>query len=144
MNGAHPVGRCSALVACVLACSGAARAPQGVIPDHALNGVTEWAYGVRDWLEAATYLPLYTRSADGRLFCMYVKSGMMRSTPSSSGSGNITPASTTIVVSAQVSASMFMPNSPSPPRDTTSSIGTVGASTSRTRSLAEPVREGSR
>src|SRR2546421_7874323 len=26
MNGAHPVGRCSALVACVLACSGAARA----------------------------------------------------------------------------------------------------------------------
>src|SRR2546430_2161802 len=109
MNGAHPVGRCSALVACVLACSGAARAqtdeiqvydaeiaapgrfnltwhnnftpsgrrraafPQGVIPDHALNGVTEWAYGVRDWLEAATYLPLYTRSADGRLLFDGVK-----------------------------------------------------------------------
>src|SRR5437764_12389558 len=109
MNGAHPVGRCSALVACVSACSGAARAqtyeiqvydaeiaapgrfnltwhnnftpsgrrraafPQGVIPDHALNGVTEWAYGVRDWLEAATYLPLYTRSADGRLLFDGVK-----------------------------------------------------------------------
>src|SRR5256885_2216123 len=73
MNGAHPVGRCSALVACVLACSGAARAPQGVIPDHALNGVTEWAYGVGDWLEAATYLPLDTRSADGRLLFDGVK-----------------------------------------------------------------------
>src|SRR5439155_25491961 len=47
---------------------------------------------------------------------------MIRSTPSSSGSGNITPASTTIVVSPHVSASMFMPNSPSPPSATTSSI----------------------
>src|ERR1700730_17060841 len=46
----------------------------------------------------------------------------MRSTPSSSGSGNITPASTTIVVSPHVSASMFIPNSPSPPSATTSSI----------------------
>jgi hypothetical protein len=109
MNGAHPVGRCSALVACVLAWSGAARAqtdeiqvydaeitapgrfnltwhnnftpsgrrraafPQGVIPDHALNGVPEWAYGLRDWLEAGTYLPLYTRSADGRLLFDGVK-----------------------------------------------------------------------
>src|SRR5438876_5870765 len=48
---------------------------------------------------------------------------MMRSTPSRSGSGNITPASTTTVVSPEVSASMFMPNSPSPPSATTSSIG---------------------
>src|SRR3954453_21629578 len=47
---------------------------------------------------------------------------MIRSTPSSSGSGNITPASTTTVVSPQVSASMFIPNSPSPPSATTSSI----------------------
>ena len=51
-----------------------------------------------------------------------VRSGMIRSTPSSSGSGNITPASTTIVVSPHVSASMFMPNSPRPPSATTSSI----------------------
>ena len=56
------------------------------------------------------------------LLLRYVRSGMIRSTPSSSGSGNITPASTTIVVSPQVSASMFMPNSPSPPRGTISSI----------------------
>src|SRR5436190_7933723 len=47
---------------------------------------------------------------------------MIRSTPSISGSGNITPASTTIVVSPQLSASIFMPNSPSPPKGTTSSI----------------------
>src|SRR4030095_15393440 len=38
---------------------------------------------------------------------------MIRSTPSSSGSGNITPASTTMVVSAHEIASMFIPNSPS-------------------------------
>src|SRR5262245_5426739 len=48
---------------------------------------------------------------------------MIRSTPSSSGSGNITPASTTMVVSAHEIASMFMPNSPSPPSATISSIG---------------------
>src|SRR3954447_20608821 len=54
---------------------------------------------------------------------------MIRSTPSSSGSGNITPASTTIVVSAQVSASMFIPNSPSPPSATTSSILTLAVRT---------------
>ena len=40
---------------------------------------------------------------------------MIRSTPSSSGSGNITPASTTIVVSPQATTIMFMPNSPRPP-----------------------------
>jgi hypothetical protein len=27
---------------------------------HALNGVTEWAYGVNDWWELGLYLPLYT------------------------------------------------------------------------------------
>jgi hypothetical protein len=94
---------CAALLACVLAWAGAARAqtdeiqvydaeitapgqfnltwhnnftpsgrrqpafPGGIIPDHALNGVPEWAYGVTDWLEAGTYLPVYTRSSDGRL-----------------------------------------------------------------------------
>src|SRR5947209_8775561 len=68
---------------------------------------------------------------------------MIRSTPSSSGSGNITPASTTIVVSSQLSASMFMPNSPSPPSDTTSSIrlrnaDLVGAVPGGTGSTKEP------
>ena len=47
---------------------------------------------------------------------------MIRSTPSRSESGNITPASTTMVVSPQVNAIMFMPNSPSPPSGTISSI----------------------
>src|SRR3954463_9400746 len=68
---------------------------------------------------------------------------MIRSTPSSSGSGNITPASTTIVVSAQLSASMFMPNSPSPPRGTTSSIKNRNASTVLDLFLAERSRVGS-
>ena len=27
----------------------------------------EWAYGVTDWFEAGTYLPVYTRTSDGRL-----------------------------------------------------------------------------
>jgi hypothetical protein len=39
----------------------------GVIPNHALNGVTEWAYGVTDWFEAGLYLPLYTVTSGGAL-----------------------------------------------------------------------------
>ncbi len=39
---------------------------------------------------------------------------MIRSTPSSSGSGNITPASTRMAVSPQAITIMFMPNSPTP------------------------------
>jgi hypothetical protein len=100
---------CSALLACVLAWAGEARAqtdeiqiydaeiaapglfnltwhnnftpsgrrqaafPAGNIPDHALNGVPEWAYGVTDWLETGTYLPVYTRTSDGRLLFDAVK-----------------------------------------------------------------------
>ncbi len=30
--------------------------------NHALNGVTEWAYGVNNWWEVGLYLPLYTIS----------------------------------------------------------------------------------
>ena len=40
-----------------------ARAPEnpgGVVPNHSLNGVTEWAYGLARWSEAGLYLPLYT------------------------------------------------------------------------------------
>lgn len=43
----------------------AAEEPGGVIPDHTLNGVPEWAYGVTDWFEAGLYLPLYSITGDG-------------------------------------------------------------------------------
>ena len=39
--------------------------PGGVIPNHSLNGVPEWAYGVTDWFEAGLYLPLYTVNGNG-------------------------------------------------------------------------------
>jgi hypothetical protein len=41
--------------------------PGGVVPNHALNGVPEWAYGVAPWMEAGLYLPLYSYAADGAL-----------------------------------------------------------------------------
>ena len=41
--------------------------PGGVVPDHALNGVPEWAYGVTSWFEAGLYLPIYTLTRDGEL-----------------------------------------------------------------------------
>src|SRR6266704_3437244 len=43
-------------------------------------------------------------------------SGMTRSTPRSSDSGNIMPASMTMISSPSRSAIMFIPNSPRPPR----------------------------
>jgi hypothetical protein len=36
------------------------RFPGGLVPDHTLNGVPEWAYGVTDWFEQGLYLPLYS------------------------------------------------------------------------------------
>lgn len=47
--------------------------PGGIIPNHALNGVPEWAYGVTDWFEAGTYLPVYTVTNDGQLLFDSVK-----------------------------------------------------------------------
>jgi hypothetical protein len=47
--------------------------PGGIIPNHALNGVPEWAYGVTDWFEAGAYLPVYTLTGDGRLLFDGVK-----------------------------------------------------------------------
>jgi hypothetical protein len=41
--------------------------PGGIVPNHALNGVPEWAYGVAPWLEAGLYLPLYSLAGDGAL-----------------------------------------------------------------------------
>jgi hypothetical protein len=40
--------------------------PGGIVPNHALNGVVETAYGVNDWLELGLYLPLYSLTGDGR------------------------------------------------------------------------------
>lgn len=37
----------------------------GIVPEHALNGVPEWAYGVTPWMEAGLYLPLYSVTPDG-------------------------------------------------------------------------------
>src|SRR5215831_8596918 len=39
----------------------------GIVPDHALNGVPEWAYGVTPWFEAGLYLPVYTFTRDSKL-----------------------------------------------------------------------------
>ena len=41
--------------------------PGGIVPDHALNAVPEWAYGVSEWLEVGMYLPVYTITRDGEL-----------------------------------------------------------------------------
>ncbi len=41
--------------------------PGAIVPDHALNGVPEWAYGVTDWFEAGMYLPVYSHTDDNRL-----------------------------------------------------------------------------
>jgi hypothetical protein len=38
----------------------------GVVPNHTLNGVPEWAYGVTDWLELGAYVPLYSWTGNGR------------------------------------------------------------------------------
>jgi hypothetical protein len=45
----------------------AAQEPGGIIPNHSLNGVPEFAYGVTGWFEAGLYLPLYTLTGDGSL-----------------------------------------------------------------------------
>jgi len=37
----------------------------GIVPDHSLNGVAEWAYGMAPWLEGGLYFPLYSITRDG-------------------------------------------------------------------------------
>jgi hypothetical protein len=39
--------------------------PGAIVPEHALNGVPEWAYGVTRWFEAGLYLPLYSIDRNG-------------------------------------------------------------------------------
>jgi hypothetical protein len=41
--------------------------PGGIVPNHALNGVPEWGFGVTPWFEAGLYLPVYTLTNDGAL-----------------------------------------------------------------------------
>jgi len=41
--------------------------PGGVVPQRSVNGAFEWAYGVSDWFEAGTYLPVYTLTPDRKL-----------------------------------------------------------------------------
>jgi hypothetical protein len=38
----------------------------GIAPNHALNGVPEWALGIIEWLELGAYVPVYSRTGDGR------------------------------------------------------------------------------
>jgi hypothetical protein len=47
--------------------------PGGVVPNHTLNGVPEWAYGVKPWLEVGAYVPIYSYTASGRLLFEGVK-----------------------------------------------------------------------
>jgi hypothetical protein len=47
--------------------------PGGVVPDHTLNGVTEWAYGVTPWFEAGLYAPLYSVESNGDVMFNGVK-----------------------------------------------------------------------
>ena len=39
-----------------------------IVPNHTLNGVPEWAYGVTDWFEAGLYLPVYSLTGDGKFY----------------------------------------------------------------------------
>ncbi|MGZ3372115.1 MAG: hypothetical protein ACXU9Z_02330 [Gemmatimonadaceae bacterium] len=41
--------------------------PGGIVPQGSVNGAFEWAYGVTDWFEAGTYLPVYTFTRDRKL-----------------------------------------------------------------------------
>jgi hypothetical protein len=37
----------------------------GIVPNHTLNGVAEWAYAVTDWLKLGANLPLYSWTGSG-------------------------------------------------------------------------------
>lgn len=39
--------------------------PGAIVPDKAVNGVAEWAYGATPWFEAGLYLPLYSITRNG-------------------------------------------------------------------------------
>jgi hypothetical protein len=54
--------------------------PGGLIPNHALNGTGEWAYGVTDWWEMGFYTP-YAISQDGTLYSNAAKIRQLFVTP---------------------------------------------------------------
>jgi len=41
--------------------------PGAVIPNHSVNGASEWAYAVMDWFEQGLYLPVYSLYSDRRV-----------------------------------------------------------------------------
>ena len=41
--------------------------PGGIVPNHTLNGVPEWALGITDWLELGAYAPLYSWTGAGHV-----------------------------------------------------------------------------
>lgn len=49
--------------------------PGGIVPNHTMNGVPEWAYGVTDWFEAGLYLPVYSLTGEGHLLLTVPNSG---------------------------------------------------------------------
>lgn len=50
-----------------------AELPGGVIPNHSLNGVPEFAYGVNDWCEMGAYFFVYSRTADAHYLAQSAK-----------------------------------------------------------------------
>ena len=40
--------------------------PGAIIANNSVNGTSEWAYGVKDWLEQGLYLPVYSFYSQGR------------------------------------------------------------------------------
>lgn len=55
--------------------------PGGIVPNHSLNGVPEFAYGVTDWFEAGLYLPVYTLTGDGKFLLESAKLRALFVTP---------------------------------------------------------------
>jgi hypothetical protein len=49
--------------------------PGGIVLNHTLNGVPEWAYGVTEWFEVGLYLPVYSLTGGGRFL---IDSGKLR------------------------------------------------------------------
>ena len=59
----------------------AADFPGGIVPDHSLNGVAEWAYGIAPWLEGGLYFPLYSITRDGSVLYNGIKLRALFVTP---------------------------------------------------------------
>ena len=52
--------------------------PGALVADKSLNGVPEWAYGVKPWFEAGLYLPLYSVGKIGTARRMTLDGGKIR------------------------------------------------------------------